>query len=63
MFTNGLREMKEYNKSHRKVIVHYIKAILLKSTLVDKKEQARLEMPYDFKQEDIMKEIERIFTN
>ena len=63
MFTNGLREMKEYNKSLRKVIVQYIIAILLKSTLVDNKEQARLEMHYDFKQEDIMKEIERIFTN
>ena len=24
MFTNGLREMKEYNKSRRKVIVQYI---------------------------------------
>ena len=40
MFSNGLRQMKEYNK-----------------------EKARLEMHYDFKQEDILKEIERIFTN
>ena len=63
MFTNGLREMKEYNKSLRKVIVRYIIAILLKSTLVDNKEQARLEMHYGFKQEDIMEEIERIFAN
>ena len=55
MFTNGLREMKEYNKSHRKVIVQYIIAILLQSTLVDNKEQARFEMHYGFKQEDIMK--------
>ena len=61
MFSNGLREMK-YNKSLRKVIVQYIIAILLKSTLVDNKEKARLEMHYGFKQ-DIMKEIERIFTN
>ena len=30
MFTNGLREMKECNKSLRKVIVHNIIAILLK---------------------------------
>ena len=30
MFTNGLREMKEYNKSFRKVIVQYIIAILLR---------------------------------
>ena len=62
MFTNGLREMKEYNKSLRKVIVQYIIAILLQSTLVDNKEEARLEMHYGFKQEDIMKEKERIFT-
>ena len=34
-------------------------AILLESKLVDIKEQARLEMHYGFKQEDIMKEIER----
>ena len=63
MFTNGLREMKEYNKSVRKVIVQYIIAILLRSTLVDSEEQARLEMHYGFKQEDIVKEIERFFTN
>ena len=63
MFTNGLREMKEYNKSLRKFIVQYIFSILLRSTLVDNKEQARLEMHYGFKQEDIMKEIEEIFTN
>ena len=43
MFTNGQREMKEYNKSLRKVIVQYITAIILRSTLVDNKEQARLE--------------------
>ena len=63
MFTNGLREMEEYNKSFKKVIVQYIIAILLGSALVDKKEQARLEMHYVFKQEDITKEIGRIFTN
>ena len=54
MFTNGLREMKEYNKSLRKVIVQYIIALLLQGTLVDNKEQAKLEMHYGFKQ-DIMK--------
>ena len=62
MFTNGLREMKEYNKSLRKFIVQYIIATLLQSTLVNNKEQARHEMHYGFKQEDIMKEIERFFT-
>ena len=38
MFINGLREMREYNKSLRKVIVQYIIAIFIKSTLVDNKE-------------------------
>ena len=63
MFTNGLREMKEYNKSLRGVIVQYIIAILLQSKVLDNKEKDRLEMHYSFNQEDIMKEIERIFTN
>ena len=63
MFTNGLREMKEYNKSLKGVIVQYIIAILLQSKLLDNKEKDRLEMHYSFNQEGIMKEIERIFTN
>ena len=63
MFTNSLREMKEYNKSLRGVIVQYINAILLQSKLLDNKKKDRLEMLYSFNQEDIMKEIERIFTN
>ena len=63
MFTNGLGEMKEYNKSIRGVIVQYIIAILLQSKLLDNKEKDRLEMHYSFNQEDIMKEIERIFAN
>ena len=63
MFTNGLREMKEYNKSLRGVIVQYIIAILLQSKLLDNKEKDRLEMHYSFNQENIMKKIERIFTN
>ena len=61
MFTNGLREMKEYNKSLRKVIVQYIVALLLRSKLIENKEQNRFEMHYDFNQEDIMKEIESFF--
>ena len=63
MFTNGLREMKEYNKSLRGVIVIYIISILLRSKLLDNKEKDRLEMHYGFKQEDITKEIESFFTN
>ena len=61
-FTNGLREMKEYNKSLRGVIVQYIISILLRSKLLDNKEQDRLEMHYGFIQEDITKEIESFFT-
>ena len=74
MFTNGLKEFKEVNKKtnsfideallkNKRTIVQYIIAILLRSTLVDNKEQAIHEMHYGFKQEDITKEIERIFTN
>ena len=63
MFTNGLREMKEYNKSLRGVIVQYIITILLQSKLLDNKEKDRLEMHYGFNQEDITKEIESFFTN
>ena len=63
MFTNGLREMKEYNKSLRGVIVIYIISILLRSKLLDNKEKDRLEMHYGFKREDITKEIESFFTN
>ena len=74
MFSTGLKEFKEVNKKtnsfkdeallkNKRTIVQYIIAILLRSTLVDKKEQARLEMLFGFKQEDITKEIERIFTN
>ena len=46
MLTNGLREMKEYNKSLRGVIVQHIIAILLRSALVDNKEKERIEMDY-----------------
>ena len=63
MLTNGLREMREYNKSLRGVIVHYIIAILLRSALVDNREKESLEMHYGCKQENITKETERIFTN
>ena len=74
MFTTGLKEFEEVNKKtnsfideaplrNKRTIVQYITATLLRSTLVDNKEQARLEMHYGFKQEDIAKEIERIFTN
>ena len=48
---------------NKKTIVQYIIAILLRSTLLDNKEQESLEKHYVFKQEDITKEIERIFTN
>ena len=63
MYTKGLRKLKEYIKSLRGVIVQYIIAILLQSKLLDNKEKDRFEMHYSFNQKDIMKEIERIFTN
>ena len=44
-------------------MVQYIIAILLKIILLDSKEEARLEMHYQFDQEDIMKEIKSYFTN
>ena len=54
MFTTGLKEFKENNKKtnsavdeapirNKRTIVRYIIAILLRSTLVDNKEQARFE--------------------
>ena len=68
MFT-GLKEFKEINKKtnsavdealikNKRTKVQYIIAILLRSTLVDNKEQARFEKHYGFKQEDITIEIE-----
>ena len=72
MFTTGLEEFKGINKKTNSFIdeallkkkrtkVQYIIAIVLRSTLIDNKEQERLEKHYGFKQEDITKEIERIF--
>ena len=70
MFTTGLKEFKEVNKNtnsfideallkNKKRIVHYIIAILLRRTLVDNKEQERLEKHYGFKQEDIRKKLKK----
>ena len=74
MFTTGLKKFKKINKKtnsavdealikNKRTKVQYIISILLRSTLVDNKEQARLEKHYGFKQEDITKEIESFFTN
>ena len=74
MFTTGLKECKEINKKaisavdealikNKRTILQYVIAILLRSTLVDNTEQARLEKHYGFKQEDITKEIESFFAN
>ena len=73
MFTTGLKQFKEVNKKtnsfideallkNKRTIIQYIIAILLRSTLLDNKEEDRLEMHYGFKQEDITKEIESYFT-
>ena len=73
MFTTGLRGFKESNEKtnsfidealikNKNTIVQYIIAVLLESKLLDNKEQARLQMHYDFDQDDIMKDIESYFT-
>ena len=69
MFTTGPKEFKEIIKrtnsavdeaviKNKRTMVQYIIAILLRSTLVDNNEQARLENDYGFKQENITKKIE-----
>ena len=74
MFTTVLNEFKEVTKKtnsfidealskNKKRIVQYIFAILIRSTLVDNKDQERLEKHYGFKQGDIAKEIKIIFIN
>ena len=74
MFTTGLKEFKDFNKKtnsfideallkNKRTIVQYIIAILLRSTLLDNKEQESLKKHYGFKQKDIMKEIESFLTN
>ena len=52
--------MKPFLKKN--TIVPYIIAILLESNSLVNKEQARLEMHYDFNHEDLMKDIEGYFT-
>ena len=60
MFTTGLKQFEELNEKtnsfidealikNKRTIVQNIKAILLESELFDNREQARLEMHYDFK--------------
>ena len=55
------RCLRENHISMLKIVMTYIIAILLESKPVDNKEQANLEM-HDFKQEDILKDIESYFT-
>ena len=45
-----------------KMVIKYIIAILLENKPFDNKEQARLEMHFDFNPEDIMKETDSYFT-
>ena len=56
------RGLRENHILMMKIAIKYIIAILLESKLVDNNEQARLEVHYDFKQEDIMKDIASYFT-
>ena len=73
MFTNGLRGFKKVNKKtnsfkdeallkNKKTIVQYLVAILLESKLINNKEQAKLEMHYDFDHKDIMRDIDSYCT-
>ena len=66
MFPTGLKEFREVNKKtksavydalikNKKTILQHIITILLESEQVYKKEQARLEMHYDFNHEEIKK--------
>ena len=45
------------------IVIEYIIAILPESKLLDNKEQASLEMHYDFDQVEIMKEKESYIIN
>ena len=52
-------------KSHilmMKIVIKYIMTILLEGRLLDKNDQERLENHYEFKKDDIMKDIESYFT-
>ena len=56
------RGLRENHILRMKIVIKFIIAILLESKQVDNKEQERLEKRYDFKQEDIMKDINSYFT-
>ena len=61
-FVDRWRGLRENHILMMKIVIKYIIAIFLESKLVDNKEQERLEKRYDFKQEDIMKDIKSHFT-
>ena len=56
------RGLRENHILMMKLVIKYIIAILLESKLLDNIEQARLEMHYDFDQDDKMKDIESYLT-
>ena len=56
------RGLRENHILMMKIVIKYIIAMLLGSGLVDNREQERLEKYYNFKQEDIMKDIRGYFT-
>ena len=62
-FVDRWRGLRENHTLMMKIVIKYIIRILLESEPVNNTEQARLEMHYDFKQEDIMKDFESYFTN
>ena len=56
------RGLRENHILMMKIVIKYIMAILLEGRLLDKKDQERLENHYEFKKDDIMKDIESYFT-
>ena len=56
------RGLRENHILMMKIVIKYIMAILLEGRLLDKNDQERLENHYEFKKDDIMKDIESYFT-
>ena len=57
MVTQALIQINDVASQFRKTPIQEKRAKILESKLNDNKEQARLEIPYDYIQQNIMKEI------
>ena len=56
------RGLRENHLLMMQIVIKYIMAILLEGRLLDKNDQERLENHYEFKKDDILKDIESYFT-